>query len=358
MATEEEEAAAVWLGLRISFTATACLVLSEWWQLGQRSLSVYSAHLAMVLFPYSAFQKTVERVVGRLLGVGYGLLLVWWVRDLTLVFLLLTVLGQLVFFYVMASNRLAYAALMGGLFIGVMVAKGITAPLSAGPYAASLAGQLLLAGAMIILVNWWSGAERTLTIETRGEPLWPLRRDWLSKARMVSSGQLGSMFVAIWFDLPVLPTLISATILGISTPDPQAMFKKGYHRALGVFLGGGYALVCMLLLAQLPNFSLLAVLVFLGMFIAAYYTKMSTGYSYAFMQMGLVLPMVLIGTSGEIGSIGTAVQRLIGVGAGLAVAEVVLICWPKGAPASAAAPPQVPAPATAGASAQVVHPGG
>src|SRR5262245_23127639 len=162
MPTEAEEAAAVRLALRIAVTATACLIVSEWLELGQRALSVYSAHLAMVLFPYSAFQKTIERVSGRLLGVFYGLALVAFLGEARLLVLLLMMLGQLTFFYVYASGRLTYAALMGGLFSGVIVAIAITAPGTATAFAISVAGQLILAAVMVILVNWVSGAERTL----------------------------------------------------------------------------------------------------------------------------------------------------------------------------------------------------
>jgi uncharacterized membrane protein YccC len=355
MASPEEEAAAVRLGLRIAFTATACLVVSEWLQLGQRSLSVFTAHLAMVLFPFSAFQKALERIAGRVLGVAYGLALVELLGDAPLLLLCLTMLAQIVFFYVYSSGRLAYGALMGGLFLGVIVEIGITAPPSAQAYAVSLVEQLILATVMIFVVNWVTGAERTLTIEVQGEPLWPLRTDWLNKSAMVSTGQIAAMLIAIWLDLPALPTLISATILGITATDPRAMGWKAYLRVLGAVLGGGYALAAMILLAYLPYLPVLLALVFIGMFVAAYYTKVSVDYSYAFMQMGLAMPMVLIGSTDEIGSFSTAIQRMIGVGAGLFIAEVVFLCWPHPAASAPAAAPSTP---TEPASAEVVRPGG
>jgi Aluminium activated malate transporter len=178
-----------------------------------------------------------------------------------------------------------------------------------------------------------------------------VRRDWLNKSAMVSTGQVGAMLAAIWLDLPALPTMVSATILGITATDPLAMGQKAYLRGLGAALGGGYALVSMILLAYLPDFGVLAALVFFGMFLASYFTKMSVKYSYAFMQMGLALPMVLIGSSGELGSLETAVKRLIGVGAGLVIAEVVFVCWPQQAAIAAAPAPVTP-------SAEVVKPGG
>lgn len=327
-AVPDPEAAAVGTGLRIAVAATGCLLVSEWWHLEQTALSVYSVHLAMVSFPFSAFQKVVERIGGRLLGVFYGLVLVEFFLETPLLFLVLLVLGLLAFFYVNASGRVAYAALMGGLFLGVIALKGIIAPASASHYAAALVPQLLLAGFMSFLVNWVSGAERTMQLITAGEPWWPPRASWLNKSAMVTTAMAAAMGLAFKFDLPELPTLISATILGVSSPDPRTMGHKAVQRALGAVLGGGLALGAIILLVLLLSFVLLLVLVFAGMFLAAYLSKFSVTNSYTYLQMGMVLPMVLLGSTGAIGTIDTAVQRLIGVGAGLLSAEVVFLLWP------------------------------
>jgi uncharacterized membrane protein YccC len=329
MTTAEQEASAVRLGLRVAVTASACLVISEWLQLSQRSLSVYTAHMAMVLFPYSALQKALERLAGRIIGVLYGLVVFLLLGQTSLLLVFLMLVGQLIFFYVNASGHLAYGSLMAGLFLGVIVEQGLVAPGKASAYAVALAEQLVLATIMIFLVNWVTGAERTLTIVTKGEALWPLRRDWLNKSCMVSTAQTGSMFAAMWLDLPALPTMISASIIALSSLTHRAMGQKAYLRTVGAVLAGGYAFVAMLLLAFQPYFTLLVGLVFFGMFLAAYFTKASSAYSYAFMQMGLAMPMVLVSDTNEIGSMKTAIQRLIGVGAGLAVAELVYLVWPQ-----------------------------
>jgi hypothetical protein len=226
---------------------------------------------------------------------------------------------------------------MAALFIGVMVATGLTAPGTTVPYAENVIPQLLLGEAMAFLVNWFTGAERTLAIETKGQNLLPLRPSWLNTSAMLSTGQVGAMFATLLLDLPVTTTMISALIVGISPSAGQGMGKKALQRALGAILGGGYACGAMVLLPLMPHFTLLLALVFVGMFLAAFGTKVSQNNSYVFLQMGLVLPMVLIGPTGGIGSLGNAVQRLIGVAVGLLVAEVVFLLWPH--PANAVAEP-------------------
>jgi hypothetical protein len=61
------------------------------------------------------------------------------------------------------------------------------------------------------------------------------------------------------------------------------------------------------------------------------------------MQMGMVTPMVLLGPTGEIGSIDKAMQRLIGVGVGLIASGLVSVLWPH-TPIAATAAPTAPAP--------------
>lgn len=327
--TREQEATAVEIAVRIAVTGTLCLLFSEWLAIGQRSISVYSAHLAMVMFPYTAFQKTVERVVGRVLGVLYGIFLVETFPSSPIILIVLMLVGQLVFFYVNASGKFAYSALMGGLFLGVIVEMGLTSLPTTQNYAIALIEQLLLAAVMIILVNYVTGAERTLDIEPGGGDLWPLRAQWVSKGAMVSTGQVLAMFAAWFFQIPPLPTMISATILALTTDDLGAMTMKGHLRAVGAILGGGYALGSLILLDYLPEFPLLLALNFFGMFLAAFYCKAGGKYSYAFLQMGLVMPMVLIGPDGGMGHFSLAVQRLVGVTAGLVIAEFVFLCWPR-----------------------------
>ncbi|MFO0808380.1 MAG: hypothetical protein U0746_07135 [Gemmataceae bacterium] len=349
MAADDTTSANLRLALRIAASATICLFLSELFKMNQPSLSVFTCHLSMVLFPYSAFQKMLERLGGRVLGVSYGLTLVAFLNDAPFLLLALMLLGQIFFFYVNASGRLAYASLMGGLFVGVIVEIGIaSSPVAAQDYAVGLIEQLVLATFVIFHVNWFTGAERSLAIETRGEPLLPLRAGWLSKSGMVSTGQVVSMMTAVWFGLPVLPTMISATLLAVTTTDAVAMGEKALERAAGAVLGGTYAMACMVVLAYIPEFSLLLALVFYGMFLAAYFTKANARFTYTFMQAGLVLPLVLIGTSGEVGNIGTMIGRLFGVATGLTLAEVIFLCWPW---------PMVTTPPPPSRSAEVVQPG-
>lgn len=171
-----------------------------------------------------------------------------------------------------------------------------------------------------------SGEERSVGLVTAGEPLWPVRWDWLNRAAMISLTQAGALAAAEVLGLSPLTTSISAAIL-MTAPDWRTLEKKGLDRAAGALLGGLYALAAIILLAFMPHFALLLALIFYGMFLAAHLTKSSVDHSYTFLQTGLVIPLVLIGPTDEIGSVMPALQRLLGVGTGLLIANVVYLVW-------------------------------
>jgi uncharacterized membrane protein YccC len=294
---------------------------------------VYTAHLVMANFPVTSFQKCVERFVGRALGVGYGLVLIQFFLGLPPLYLGLMMLGQVAACYVNLSGRLGYAALMAAIFTGVMAATGLTAPHTALPYARAVIPQLLLGEMVALGVNLVTGAERTLLIRTEGPPLWPPRADWLNTAAMLSAAQVAVLWATVSLGLPVTATMVSALIVGTAPHSGQTMGKKARERVLGAVLGGGYAFVAIVVLLLLPHFVLLLALLFPGMFLAAYFTKASRNHSYAFLQMGLVLPMVLIASRGELGSVKTALERLVGIAVGLLLAQLVSFLWPHAAPA-------------------------
>jgi hypothetical protein len=84
-----------------------------------------------------------------------------------------------------------------------------------------------------------------------------------------------------------------------------------------------------ILLSRLPHFFLLLALLFLGIFLAAYLTRVGDTYSYAGLQMGLVLPLVLVVPRPEFGSFTSVMQRLEGIVIAVAATLLVGGLWPR-----------------------------
>src|SRR5260370_15523575 len=206
MALGIPQAEQVALGLRVASASAICLVITELFHLEQAALAVYTANLVMVLFPISSFQKGMERFLGRGLGVLYGLVLVRTYLDVPLLFLTLVMLGQTAACYVYLSGRLAYAALMAALFVGVVAGMGLTAPATVEPYFWHAILQLLLGEVAAFLINWITGEERTLAFTVTAAPPFPLRAYWLNIGFILSRSQMTTLFAPLLLDLPITPS--------------------------------------------------------------------------------------------------------------------------------------------------------
>jgi uncharacterized membrane protein YccC len=329
-------------------TATAtvvCLALAETFGLEHGNLAVWTTFMVMAQYAFTRFQKGLERVVGRGLGILAGLVLTTWFHDTSLLTLALIALLLTIFFYLYFAGRLAYTFLNAGLYVVAMFQIGHANPASAVPQAEGLFAAVVLGVVVADAVTWLFGAEREIGIHFGGAPLWPVRGDWLSQSLMLAVTVLLTLLGAHALDLPPEKTAISVMVLTVS-PHLQALILKGQLRIVGLLLATAWGLGIFLVVGLLPHFPLLAGLLFLGQFVADYLTQTTGKYAYAGLQMGLVLPMVVVAPPAEFGRITPAIQRLEGVLLGLVASIVVAGLWPRFPLADKALP--VPPPAIPG----------
>src|ERR1700752_2286073 len=88
-----------------------CLVLAEWFGLEHANLAVWTTYLVMVQYAFTRFQKGLERVVGRGLGILAGLVLTTWFHDTAVLTLVLIAVLLIACFYLYFAGRLAYTFL-------------------------------------------------------------------------------------------------------------------------------------------------------------------------------------------------------------------------------------------------------
>jgi uncharacterized membrane protein YgaE (UPF0421/DUF939 family) len=322
------------------------LVLAEVLHLQHANLAVWTTFLVMAQYTYTSFQKGLERVVGRGLGILAGLVLTTWFNETPL--LALGLIGALltVFFYVYFAGRLAYTFLQAGLYLVAVFQIGHADPTAAVSEAKELFAAIVVGVLVAVVVNWLAGVEEDVRIRLGETPLWPIRGEWINQSLMLAVTVLLTLLVAHAIDLPADKAAISVLLLTI-TPHLQALVQKGELRIAGLVIATIWSLGTFLLVGLLPYFPLLVGLVFLGQFVATYLTLTTGKYAYAGLQMGLVFPMVVVAPPTEFGSVIPAAERLAGILLGLAASITVAGLWPrfplaefpKVAPPPPAAPP-------------------
>jgi uncharacterized membrane protein YccC len=314
------------MALREALAAVVCLVLAEWWRLEYANLAVWTTYMITVQYPFTAFQKGFERVLGRGLGILVGWVILTLFGNAPVLALTLKLLAMLAFFYVYFSGRLAYTFINAGFYLAAIVSIGIADPSAAFPQGKALFWAVVLGVVVADLVMWLTGGESDLRIQAGGQPLLPLNFANLNHSLMLVVTVALTQLVTGYLDLPTT-AIISALLVLTITPDVHAMLKKNEVRILGAVLGTAWAFGSLLLLVQLPHFPLQAALLFLGIFLAAYLARASRTYSLAGVQMGLVLPLAFVMPLREYVSIHAGLQRLEAIVTAVVVLLLVTGFW-------------------------------
>jgi uncharacterized membrane protein YccC len=302
--------------------------VGEYFQLRHTNLAVWTTFMVMAQHSFTNFQKGAERVVGRALGVLAGLVIATWLLEAPVLALACLSLVLLICFYIYFAGRLSYTFLNAGLYAVVLFDIGRSTPSVAPAEGAALCFAILLGVAVADVVDWLAGAEASLVINVGKEPLWPIRLDWLNQSLMLTVTALVASETARLLGLPVLDSVISVMMLTI-TPDFQSLVQKGELRVVGAILALLYSLFMILVMAFQPHLILLALMTFLGILLAAYITHAGGVYSYAGVQMGLVLPMIVLNPPEHFGSIAMVVQRLEGIIIAMVVSMIIGALWPR-----------------------------
>ncbi len=314
--------------LRTAAATAICLVLGEWWQLEYANLAVWTTYMVMAQYEFSSFQKGLERVIGRGLGILAGLLVSTYLEGALILSQTALTLFLTGCFYIYFSGRLAYTCLNAGLYAIVLFEIGNAHPSTAVAQGEEMFAAIVLGVVVADFVNWLTGFERQVKIKLGEAPLWPVRGDWLNQSLMLTVTVYLTVKIADGLNLPIVSSAISVMILTI-TPNIQSLLWKGELRIAGALMASIYALLMFIVLALQPYLALLVGLLFLGQFFATYLTRTGGAFSYAGLQMGLVLPMLVVAPPSDIGDLASAFERLEGILIALATSLLVGGLWPR-----------------------------
>jgi uncharacterized membrane protein YccC len=312
--------------LRVALACTICLIVAEYFQLDQPGLAVWSAYMIMVQFTFTTFQKGIERILGRGLGIVIALLIATLTRNAPELGFVLEMLAIVPLFYVYFSDRLSYTFLNAGLYLAAVMQAARQVPDSVFPLAWSLFVAIVFGVIVAVLTSWITGSESDMMIHTEGEAIFPLDRHRINHSIMLMLTVATAQITSHFLHLSATTALVSVVMLTI-TPHFQSLFWKGTLRLEGAILAILYSFIALGVLIRIPSFVLLAVFVFLGIFIAVSLARQSDDWGYAGLQMGLVLPMIMIMPHHQFGSIQNGLERVVGVLVALGSSIIVGFLW-------------------------------
>lgn len=323
---QKPDRAAVTHALLVAAASGTTLLLVEVLNWDHKNLAVWTTFMVLAQYTFTAFQKGVERVLGRGLGLLCGLLVLHFGINAPLLALVLKIFFLLIFFTCHFNGFLNYTFLNAGLYLAVIVEFGLAHPEQAPALAEVLFWNVLVGVLVAETFVWLSGKEKDLTLRTGMWPSGETSTVATGHSLMLVATVLLTQFLTNFAALPSSAALVSVMVLTI-TPDFQSMLIKGKLRIVGLFLALLWSSVSLLFLSQIPQFPLFGLFLCLGLFLAAYLAITGGASSYAGLQMGLVLPMILVSDPGEFGSFAPAIQRFEGILIALASSLVVGWFW-------------------------------
>src|SRR5579862_8933088 len=113
-----------------ALAGVVCFALAEWWGLLHANLAVWTTFMVMAQYAFTRFQKGVERVIGRGVGILAGLILTTWFNDAALLAYGLMAVILTICFYLFFAGRLAYTFLNAGLYVVAVFHIGHANPLA------------------------------------------------------------------------------------------------------------------------------------------------------------------------------------------------------------------------------------
>lgn len=162
--------------LRVALAAAVAVLVSLLCQLDHAYMAVMGAYMTLVKYEFTAFQRGLERFLGRALGIAWGLLLLWLFRQALAPLVLVAGASLTISFYLYHAGRLGYACLNFGLYLSIMLIVGLDDPSAAFAEAGDILLSIFVGVLVADVVNWLTGGDRSLVIQVGRTPLWPLRR--------------------------------------------------------------------------------------------------------------------------------------------------------------------------------------
>lgn len=319
--------------LRGASAAVICLICAEWLNLEHAGLAVWSTHMVTVKYQFTTFQKGFERAFGRGVGIFGALAIAALTRDAWLLSYALEMLVILVLFYIYFAGRLSYTFLNAGLYLATTLEMSHAEPDTAIAQGWDQFVSLVVGVSVATIVTWLFSDEREVKLHTEGEPLWPIQREWVLHSIMLTSTVALVLLVTQILQFSTSTTLVSVMLLTI-TPDYQSLVRKSELRTAGAVLAIIFASAALVLLVRRPSLPLLMAALFLGTYLAVMLARTSSRWDYAGVQMGLVLPMILVVPHHEFGSLSGAFARVGGALLAIAASLAVGLVWAALVPAA------------------------
>lgn len=230
------------------------------------------------------------------------------------------------------SGVYSYAGMLMALITGIAACDAGVGPNVAMAFAVAWVGCAFLGVVLVHVLTWslWPDLSPGFARDQlRYKRIFPLPPEQAAITLRCTIAVMATVLLALVSDLPAAyMAVVAAGIVAIAPPTSGGPLRKAFYRMLGIMIGGAYGIVMLIILAHLPFLGMLFVLIAAAYFSLAYAFLRNEKYSYAISQGGIVLTMILLGSSTSVGTLTDAIERLQGLFWGGLVAVMTIDLMP------------------------------
>lgn len=287
-------------------------------------LSIVTAYVLLQLFFSELRKKAIERIFGPTLAAILILMILMVFRNHYVMMFLSATILLMIFIYYFSVGYFSYSMILGAVTISLISAMDVNKDLSQAIHLGLFWVINLLIGSIVVIMidfvaSKWLFEKKLVNkiehIESLGH--WREKSTFNYKATVVALRVAATFIILLLVNQKMRWSFIDiqAMIAGIiisAQPSITLTHRRALMRALGVIVGAIIAIGFAYFLQIVPSLFLTVLLITgsLGMFTLL--SERYQFYEYAFLQAGVMIPLILITSNQEIINVHLAFERSLG----------------------------------------------
>ncbi|MCX7121879.1 MAG: FUSC family protein [Gammaproteobacteria bacterium] len=334
MVSQEEEKLFVIKTALVSIGVFIASVIVVFTHIDFGFLSIVTVFVLLQLFFSELRRKAIERIFGPLLSAILILAVLMIFRNHYVIMLLATAILVVIFIYYFVVGYFPYSMILGAITISLISAmdvnKNLHQAINLGLY---WVVNLLIGSVIVIMIDFfsskWIFQKKILNIIDnleRKKTFFPFR-EHLSNLREKSKFNYKAGIIAIRVAATFIILLLVNRKMQWSFIDIQAVIagiiisarasivlshRFALMRLLGVIVGAFIAILYAYFLQSYPSLFLTIILMTVSLGILTWLSEHYRSFEYAFLQMGVMIPLILITSNQEVINVHLAVERSLG----------------------------------------------
>ena len=297
-------------------------------------LSIVTAFVLLQLFFSELREKAIERIFGPLLAAILILAVLMVFRNHYVIMLLAAIILVMIFIYYFVVGFFSYSMILGAITVSLISAmdlnKNLSQAIDLGLYWVI---NLLIGSIVVMIIDFvaskWIFEKKLLdkieNIESKRYFLlfkkhlnnWREKSKFNYKAAIIAIRVAATFIILLLFNRKMqwsfidIQAVIAGTIIS-ARASIALSHRFALMRLLGVLVGAFIAILYAYFLQSYPSLCLTIILMTVSLGILTWLSEHYRSFEYAFLQMGVMIPLILITSNQEVINVHLAVERSLG----------------------------------------------